>query len=132
MPRAATRATRGLSRRESQILDILHARGAATAAEVQAELPESPGYNSVRKLLEILEKRGVVRHTMDGRRFVYSAVTPKTVARKSALQHLVRTFFDGSAEQAAVALLAMADTKIDAAAIDRIARASGKARSEGR
>ena len=85
-----------MSRREAQILDILYERGEATAAEIQARLPDPPGYSSVRKLLEILEEKGIVRHKVDGRRFVYAPATSATTARKSALQHLVRTFFNGS------------------------------------
>ena len=125
-------AGRGLSRRESQILDILHERGEATAAEIQARLPDPPGYSSVRKLLEILETKGIVRHTVEGRRFVYAAATPMKSARKSALRHLVRTFFSGSVEQATIALLSLSDEKLDAAAMERIARESKRARSEGR
>ena len=125
-------AGRGLSRRESQILDILHERGEATAAEIQARLPDPPGYSSVRKLLEILERKGIVRHTAEGRRFVYAAATPVKSARKSALRHLVRTFFSGSVEEATIALLSMSDEKLDAAALARIARESKRAREEGR
>jgi predicted transcriptional regulator len=125
-------AERGLSRREAQILDILHERGEATAAEIQARLPDPPGYSSVRKLLEILERKGIVRHTAEGRRFVYAAATPVKSARKSALRHLVRTFFSGSVEQATIALLSLSDEKLDAAALARIARESKRAREEGR
>lgn len=129
---AGRAAERGLSRRESQILDILHERGEATAAEIQARLPDPPGYSSVRKLLEILERKGIVRHTAEGRRFVYAAATPVKSARKSALRHLVRTFFSGSVEEATIALLSMSDEKLDAAALARIARESKRAREEGR
>jgi predicted transcriptional regulator len=125
-------AERGLSRREAQILDILHERGEAPAAEIQARLPDPPGYSSVRKLLEILERKGIVRHTAEGRRFVYAAATPVKSARKSALRHLVRTFFSGSVEQATIALLSLSDEKLDAAALARIARESKRAREEGR
>ena len=123
---------RGLSRRESQILDILHERGEATAAEIQERLPDPPGYSSVRKLLEILETKRIVRHVVEGRRFVYAPTTPVKSARKSALRHLVRTFFSGSVEQATIALMSLSDDKLDAAAIERIARESKRARGEGR
>src|SRR5437762_11606126 len=85
-----------LTRRESQIMEILHRLDRATAAEVQAELPDPPGYSSVRKLLEILEKKGEVQHEQDGPRYVYAPATVKTEARRSALEALVRTFFSGS------------------------------------
>ena len=130
--RAGRGGGRGLSRREAQILDILHERGEATAAEIQARLPDPPGYSSVRKLLEILESKGIVKHSTEGRRFVYAPVTPATAARKSALRHLVRTFFNGSVEQATIALLSLSDTKLDAAAVERIARESKRAKAEGR
>lgn len=126
------RPGRGLSRRESQILDILHERGEATAAEIQVRLPDPPGYSSVRKLLEILESKGIVKHSVDGRRFVYAPATPVTSARKSALKHLVRTFFSGSVEQATIALLSLSEGTLDAGALERIARASKRARAEGR
>src|SRR5205085_10301718 len=102
----------GLTRRESQIVEILHRLERATAADVQAELPDPPGYSSVRKLLEILEKKGVVQHEQDGPRYVFSSATVKTEARRSALEALVRTFFSGSVEETAVALLGMSKEKI--------------------
>lgn len=125
-------APAALSRRESQIMEILHRLERATAAEVQAELPDPPGYSSVRKLLEILEKKGNVQHDQDGPRYVYSPATGKTVARRSALEQLVRTFFGGSIEETAVALLSMSDEKLSPEVLKRIAaearRASGKGR----
>jgi BlaI family transcriptional regulator, penicillinase repressor len=121
-----------LSRRESQILDILHVRGSATAAEIQERLPDAPGYSSVRKLLEILEDKKIVRHTVDGRRFVYSPVTSKNVATKSALRHMLNTFFGGSVEEAAVALFALEGKEVDRAMLERIERESKRSRKEGR
>jgi predicted transcriptional regulator len=122
----------GLSRRETQILDILHARGSATAAEIQARMPDAPGYSTVRKLLEILEERKIVRHSLDGRRFVYTPVTPRTVASKSALKHLLNTFFGGSVEQAAVALFTLDGKSVDREMLDRIERESKRVKKEGR
>src|SRR6266550_3731163 len=104
-----TGPTPALSRRESQIMEILHRLERATAAEVRAELPDPPGYSSVRKLLEILEKQGHVQHDQDGPRYVFSPAAPRAVARQSALEQLVRTFFGGSVEETAVALLGMTD-----------------------
>src|SRR3954463_13791272 len=91
---------RDLSRRERQILDILYERGQATAAEVQAALPEPPSYSAVRALLRILEDKGHVRHQQDGPRYVYLPTLAHDNAKRSALHHVLKTFFDGSAEQA--------------------------------
>ena len=120
-----------LSRRESQIMEILHRLERATAAEVQAELPEPPGYSSVRKLLEILEKKGEVQHQQDGPRYVFSPATRKNDARRSALEALVRTFFSGSVEETAVALLGMSKEKISAEALKRIAAEAERSRRKG-
>jgi predicted transcriptional regulator len=94
-----------LSRRERQILDILYARGTATVAEVQAALPDPPGYSAVRALLRILEEKGHARHESRGTRYVYLPMVPRERARNSALSRIVKTFFDGSAAQAAAALV---------------------------
>ena len=94
-----------LSRRERQILDVIYARGRATAAEVTAELPDAPTYTTVRGLLRILEEKGHVRHDEDGGRYVYFPSTPRDAAGASQLQHVIRTFFDGSAAKAMAAFL---------------------------
>lgn len=94
-----------LSRRERQILDVIYARGRATAAEVTAELPDAPTYTTVRGLLRILEEKGHVRHQDQGGRYVYFPSTPREDAGASQLQHVVRTFFDGSAAKAMAAFL---------------------------
>lgn len=120
-----------LSRRESQIMEILHRLERATAAEVQAELPDPPGYSSVRKLLEILEKKGVVQHRQDGPRYVFSPATMKTDAQRSALEALVRTFFSGSVEETAVALLGMSKERISPDALKRIAAEAERAKRKG-
>src|SRR3954467_5201168 len=88
-----------LSRRERQIMDVLYRRGRATAAEVMADLPGEPTDSTVRTQLRVLEQKGQVRHDEEGLRFIYSPAVPRRTARKSALKHLVQTFFDGSAEQ---------------------------------
>ncbi len=97
-----------LSRRERQILDVIYAKGRATAADVTAELPDAPTYTTVRGLLRILEEKGHVRHEDDGGRYVYSASLPREAAGASQLQHVVRTFFDGSASKAMAAFLGSA------------------------
>ena len=94
-----------LTRRERQIMDILFRRGRATAAEVMAELTGEPSYSTVRTQLRVLEEKGHVRHEAEGLRYVYTAAVGRQSARKSALRHLVETFFDGSAEKAVAALL---------------------------
>jgi predicted transcriptional regulator len=102
---------RPLSRRERQILDAIYAKGRATAAEIQAALPDPPGYSSVRALLRVLEEKGHVRHEADGPRYVFSPSVPRSRARRSALRHMLQTFFDGSAGEAVVALLDEAGTR---------------------
>ena len=94
-----------LSRRERQILDILYARGTATAAEVLKALPDPPSYSAVRALLRILEEKGHAKHEAQGSRYVYLPTVPRERARQSALKQLVKTFFGGSAAQAAASLV---------------------------
>jgi predicted transcriptional regulator len=125
-------APRSLSRRESEILDIIHELGSASAADIHERLPDAPGYSSVRKLLEILEDKKVVKHVIDGRRFIYSPVTPRSVASKSALRHILNTFFGGSIEEAAVALFSIDGKSVDNEMLKRIARESRKASRDGR
>jgi predicted transcriptional regulator len=117
-----------LSRRERQIIDILYAQGRGTAAEVQAALPDPPSYSAVRAMLRILEEKGHVRHEQDGPRYVYVPTLARDNAKKSALRHVLRTFFDGSTEQAISALLDDASTKLSDAELDRLARMISDAR----
>ena len=125
------RAHRDLSRRERQILDILYKNGRATAAEVQAALPEPPSYSAVRALLRILEEKGHVRHEQDGPRYVYLPTVARDNAKRSALRHMIQTFFDGSAEQAISALLDESSAKLSSAELDRLARLIDGARKSG-
>jgi predicted transcriptional regulator len=120
-----------LSRRERQILDILYQRGQATAADVQNALPEPPSYSAVRALLRILEDKGHVRHQQDGPRYVYVPTLARENAKRSALHHVLRTFFDGSAEQAISALLDESSTKLSTEELDRLARLIEDARRSG-
>src|SRR3982750_2725417 len=94
-----------LSRRERQIMDILYRLGRATAVDVMQELPGDPSYSTVRTQLRVLEEKGHVRHEEEGLRYIYAPAVPRHAARKSALKHLVETFFDGSAEQVVAAVL---------------------------
>ena len=120
-----------LSRRERQIMDILFRRGRATAAEVMADLPGQPSYSTVRTQLRVLEQKGHVRHQEDGIRFVYTPAVARHAARKSALRHVVETFFDGSPERAVAALLGGEAAKLSDEQFDRIAELIAKARKEG-
>ncbi|HEU4406458.1 MAG TPA: BlaI/MecI/CopY family transcriptional regulator [Polyangiaceae bacterium] len=105
MPKAKAAAPPALTRREREIMDILYRLGRATAAEVLEQMAEPPSYSAVRALLRLLEERGHVTHAQDGPRYVYAPSEPRESARRSALAHLVRTFFGGSVEQAVVALV---------------------------
>jgi predicted transcriptional regulator len=120
-----------LSRRERQIIDILYAQGRATAAEVQTALPDPPSYSAVRAMLRILEEKGHVRHEQDGPRYVYVPTLGRDNAKRSALHHMLKTFFDGSAEQAISALLDESSSKLSDAELDRLARLIDQARNTG-
>ena len=122
----------GLSRRERQIMDILFRRGRAAASVVRAELPGDPSSSTVRTQLRVLEQKGHVRHEEEGLRYVYRPVTPRRAARRSALRHLVETFFDGSAEQAVTALLGGEARRLSEPELDRIARIVSDARAAQR
>jgi predicted transcriptional regulator len=119
-----------LSRRERQIMDVLFRLGRATAAEVMAELPGEPSYSTVRTQLRVLEQKGHVRHEPDGVRFVYMPAAPRHTVRRSALRHLVETFFDGSPEKAVAALLGGEAARLSSEQLDRIADLIAKARKD--
>jgi BlaI family transcriptional regulator, penicillinase repressor len=127
----STAQHRDLSRRERQILDILYERGQATAADVQAALPEPPSYSAVRALLRILEDKGHVKHQQDGPRYVYLPTVGRDNAKRSAMRHMLKTFFDGSAEQAISALLDENSSRLSPAELDRLARLIDTARKSG-
>jgi predicted transcriptional regulator len=120
-----------LSRRERQIVDILYAQGRATAADVQNALPEPPSYSAVRAMLRILEEKGHVKHEQDGPRYVYVPTVGRDNAQRSALHHMLKTFFDGSAEQAISALLDESSSRLSDAELDRLARLIDQARNTG-
>ena len=125
-------AATSLSRRERQIMDILYRRGRATATEVMEELPGTPNYSTVRTQLRVLESKGHVQHEEDGPRFVYLPALAHRAARKSALRHLVETFFEGSTEKVVGALLGGEGARLSDGELDRIAALVAKARKEGR
>jgi BlaI family transcriptional regulator, penicillinase repressor len=121
----------GLTRRERQIMDILYRRGRATAAEVLEDLPGDTHYSTVRTQLRVLEEKGHVRHEEEGLKYVYVPLVSRHSARKSALRHLVQTFFDGSAEKAVAALLGGEAARLSDEELRRIAELIAKARKEG-
>jgi predicted transcriptional regulator len=121
----------GLSRRERQIMDVIYRRGRATAAEVLEDIPDPPSYSAVRAMLRLLEEKGHVRHEQDGPRYVFLPIVNRDRARKSALTHVVRTFFDGSATEAVAALLNDGGRLSDAE-LDRLSAMIEQAREEGR
>ena len=120
-----------LTRRERQIMDILFRRGRATAAEVLEELPGQTSYSTVRTQLRVLEEKGHVRHEEEGLRYVYMPAVARPAARRSALRHLVDTFFEGSTEKAVAALLGGEGSKLTDEELDRITELVAKARKEG-
>jgi predicted transcriptional regulator len=109
-----------LSRRERQVMDILYRDSRASAARIRQAMPDPPSYSAVRAVLRTLEEKGCVRHEEEGLHYVYSPAVPRDKARESALGHLLRTFFDGSAEAAVVALVT--DAELSRAELDRLAR----------
>ena len=118
-----------LSRRERQIMDIVYRRGAATAAEVMADLPDAPSYSAVRAALRLLEERQHVKHRMDGARYVFLPTVPREKAQRTALHHLVRTFFAGNAAEVVNALVE--DERMAPDDLDRLARLIEDARRGG-
>src|SRR3954468_20242279 len=129
MTKSTTHTT--LTRRERQIMDVLYRAGRATAAEVMAALPGEPNYSTVRTQLRVLEEKGHVQHEEEGLRYVYAPAIPRHAARKSALKHLVETFFDGSAEQVVAAVLGGEASHLSDADLERISELIEKARKDG-
>jgi BlaI family transcriptional regulator, penicillinase repressor len=120
-----------LTRRERQIMDVLYRRGRATAAEVMEDVSGEPNYSTVRTQLRVLEDKGHVRHEEQGLRYIYMPAVPRRAARKSALKHLMDTFFDGSAEQVVAAVLGGEAARLSDDDLRRIAELVAKARKAG-
>ena len=120
-----------LGRRERQIMEILHRRGRANAAEVLKDLADPPTYTAVRGMLRLLESKGHVRHEQDGPRYVYFPTADTDRVSKSAVKHLVRTFFDNSASSAVAAMVGMYEDRWSDEDLDRISRVIEKAREKG-
>ena len=122
----------GLSRRERQIMDFLFQRGQASVGEVMDGIPNPPGYSAVRATLRTLEQKGRVTHVEEGRAYIYKPTVRRDAARRSALTHVLKTFFDNSAEQAVAALLELRGPKLSGAELERVSRIVEQARKEGR
>lgn len=121
-----------LTRRERQIMDIIYRLGRATAQDVLSHLDDPPSYSAVRALLRLLEERGHVRHVADGQKYVYLPAVGRSDARRSALAHVVRTFFGGSVEQTIATLVDSSRSKLSKVELDRLSDLIEKARKEGR
>ena len=119
-----------LARRERQIMDILYQLECATVGEVLAKLATKTNYSTVRAQLRVLEEKGHVRHEEHGLRYVYFPCVPREIARRSALRHLVDTFFEGSTEKAVAALLGGEVSKISSEELERLAGLIAKSRKE--
>jgi BlaI family transcriptional regulator, penicillinase repressor len=119
-----------LSRRERQIMDIVYSRGRVTAGEVHRELPDRPSYSTVRTLLRVLEEKEYLTHESDGPRYVYSPCISAEKAKRSALEQLLRTFFNNSATSAMAALLDMSSANLSEAELKRLARLIRQAKTK--
>lgn len=127
---SAARLHAVLTRRERQIMDVLYRAGRATAAEIRAALPGTPSDSTVRTQLRVLEAKGHVRHEEEGLRYVYMPTVPRGAARRSALRHLMDTFFEGSSANLIAALLGGDAATISDEELDRIARLVREAKKE--
>ena len=121
-----------LSRRERQIMDVIYRSGRATAADVMEQMPDPPSYSAVRAMLRLLEEKGHLQHEQDGPRYVFVPTVGREKARRSALRHIVSTFFDGSVEQAVAALLDGSDARLSEAELTRLSDRIALARKEGK
>jgi len=123
---------KNLSRRERQIMDIIYQLGQATAAEVLENLPDPPSYSAVRAMLKILEDKGHLRHKQQGPRYVFLPTVSREKAKRSAVKHLLQTFFDGSAASAVATLLDVSRSDLSNADLDRLNSLISQAKKEGR
>ena len=122
----------GLSRRERQIMDILYQRGKSSATEVREAMPDAPSYSAVRAMLRVLEDKGHVRHQAEGLKYVYLPTVTREKAKRSAVKHLLDTFFHDSPEQVVAALLDVSSTRMTREELNRMAEMIEKAKKEGR
>jgi BlaI family transcriptional regulator, penicillinase repressor len=129
---SAKRVPALLTKRERQIVDALYRLGRATAAEIMAAVPGAPTYSTIRTQLRVLEAKGHVRHEEHGLRYVYMPTVPRSAARKSALKHVVETFFEGSSAKAVAALLGGEASRMSDEDLERIADILKSARGDAR
>ena len=122
----------GLSRRERQIMDILYQRGKASASEVREAMEDAPSYSAVRAMLRVLEEKGHIKHQEEGLKYVYVPVVAREKAKRSAVKHVLDTFFAGSPEQIVAALLDVSSSRLTPGELDRMAELIEKARREGK
>jgi predicted transcriptional regulator len=122
----------GLSRRERQIMEILYQRGRASASDVREAMKDAPGYSAVRAMLRVLEEKGHIRHENEGLKYVYVPVVNRDKAKRSAVKHLVDTFFRDSPEQVVAALLDVSARRLTEEELERMAEMIDKARKEGK
>jgi predicted transcriptional regulator len=120
----------GLSRRERQIMDILYQRGKVSAAEVRQAMPDAPSYSAVRAMLRILEEKGHVKHQAEGMKYVYAPTVARDKAKRSAVKHLLDTFFADSPAQIVAALLDVSSTRLTREELDRMSEMIEKAKRE--
>lgn len=125
-------ALTGLSRRERQVMEILYRRGTASASEVREAMEDPPTYSAVRALLRVLEDKGHIAHENEGLKYVYVPVVNREKAKRSAVKHLVDTFFRDSPEQVVAALLDVSAKRLTPEELDRMAEMIDKAKKEGR
>lgn len=125
-------ALAGLSRRERQIMDILYRQGKASASDVRTLMDDAPGYSAVRAMLRILEEKGHVRHQAEGLKYVYVPTVARDKAKRTAVKHVMETFFNGSPEQIMAALLDVASTRLTREELDRMSQLIEDAKKEGK
>jgi BlaI family transcriptional regulator, penicillinase repressor len=125
-------ALAGLSRRERQIMEILYQRGKASASDVREAMNDAPGYSAVRAMLRVLEEKGHLKHESEGLKYVCAPVINRDRAKRSAVKHLVDTFFRDSPEQVVASLLDVSSRRLTPEELDRMAEMIDKARKEGK
>ncbi|MGB8952820.1 MAG: BlaI/MecI/CopY family transcriptional regulator [Candidatus Aminicenantales bacterium] len=127
-----TQKSLSLSRRERQIMDIIYEMKEATSLQILERLPSPPSYSAVRALLRILENKGHLAHRQDGPRYIYTPLLTKEKARRNALKHLLKTFFDNSIENVVAAILDISEDNLSESDYRRLMELIQKARKEGR
>lgn len=125
-------ALTGLSRRERQIMEILYRHGKVSVAQVMEAMEDAPGYSAVRAMMRVLEEKGHVRHQAEGLKYVYLPVVAREKAKRSAVKHLLDTFFSEAPEQVVAALLDVSSHRLTTEELDRMAAMIEKARKEGK